>query len=260
MSNHYIEEENLSVAWGKALQTVSARGLTEISPLVVAITGFDNAGNFHEHPEIRGALDNMLSSAGHQAVDTVAGTIFPGSMWNPGVSRQQLFDRYQKVFPRIQKAHSENRRGIYFQRMTSGGPDSNKNQLDFIIGGYLSLKGGRRSVLQIAIFDPLRDHSPAPYLGFPCLQHVTFAPGDGTLSVNAFYAMHYVVERAYGNYIGICRLGQFVAHELGLKLSRVTCYAGIAKCDLKKGFGKNELSPMLTVIDRVVAPPAKGEP
>jgi hypothetical protein len=52
--------------------------------------------------------------------------------------------------------------------------------------------------------------------------------------VNAFYAMHYLVERAYGNYVGLCRLGQFVAHELRLPLVRMTCIAGIATCEVSK--------------------------
>ena len=35
--------------------------------------------------------------------------------------------------------------------------------------------------------------------------------------MTGFYATQYVVERAYGNYLGLCRLGEFMAHEMGLK-------------------------------------------
>ena len=170
-------------------------------------------------------------------------------MWNAAADRKQLFSRYQKVFPRLQKASAKNRRGIYFQRMISGGPPAQPNQLEFVIGSYMARTGVRRSILQIGIFDPAKDHSTAAQLGFPCLQHVTFAPVDDQLSVNAFYATQFLVERAYGNYIGLCRLGQFVAHEMGLKLSRVTCFSGIAECDV----GKGELAPILAAIDQVVA-------
>src|SRR5262249_32288451 len=112
-----------------------------------------------------------------------------------------------------------------------------------------SRNGVRRSIFQIGIFDPAQDISLSALRGFPCLQHVTFAPVGGALSVNAFYAVHYIVERAYGNYLGICGLGRFVAHEMGLKLARVTCYAGIAQRDIKKA----KLSRMLSVIEQVRA-------
>lgn len=133
--------------------------------------------------------------------------------------------------------------------MITGGPKGRENQLEFGIGTYLARDGVRRSILQIAIFDPSRDHSAAAQLGFPCLQHVTFAPSDQGLCVNAFYAAQYMVERAYGNYLGLCRLGQFVAHEMELPLVRLTCFTGIAECEAAKA----RLVPVFRVMDSLVA-------
>ena len=160
------------------------------------------------------------------------------------------------MIPRLKKVTPRNNLGLYFQRMIASGPQDSLNQLEFVLNHYLSRKGVRRSALQISIFDPLKDHTAAPYLKFPCLQHVTFAPSAaGGLSVNAFYATHYMVERAYGNYLGLCRLGQFVAHELGLKLERVTCYAGIAQRDT--AVSKGQLKPVLDAIDALA--PQEGD-
>jgi hypothetical protein len=255
-SNNYIEEPNLSVAWARALQLATQRGRTEIAPLVVAITGFDKAGNFEEEPKIRAELDKLLALEDMQTVDTVANTIFPNSLWNPAADRRILFDRYRRIIPRLRKASRKNSRGIYFERMISGGPSGKENQLDFAISTYLSRKGVRRSVLQVGVFNPSRDHSAAAQLGFPCLQHLTFAPSEGSLSVNAFYATQYLVEKAYGNYIGICRLGQFVAHEMQLPLVRVMCVTGIAECDVSK----SELSKLLAAVDSIVGTTKKEEP
>ena len=97
----------------------------------------------------------------------------------------------------------------------------------------------------MAIFNPSKDHSASALRGFPCLQHLTFAPVGDKLSVNAFYASQYMVEKAYGNYVGICQLGQFIASELKLKLDRVTIFTGIALCDANKG----ELAPILKLIE-----------
>jgi hypothetical protein len=83
------------------------------------------------------------------------------------------------------------------------------------------------------VFDASHDLTRQRQRGFPCMQQVAFAPdGDqGTLSVSAFYASQYLFKRAYGNYLGLCRLGRFVAHEMGLRLERVTCYVGFAHLD-----------------------------
>jgi len=62
------------------------------------------------------------------------------------------------------------------------------------------------------------------------MQHVIFAPyGDHELAITGFYATQHLFERAYGNYLGLCNLGRFVAHELDLRLTQMTCVAGVAK-------------------------------
>jgi hypothetical protein len=46
---------------------------------------------------------------------------------------------------------------------------------------------------------------------------------DG-FSVAGYYPTQSIFHRAYGNYLGLCRLGQFMAHQMGLTLQRMTCY------------------------------------
>jgi len=215
----------------------------------VAVTGFDPAGDFEEEAGVRKALDDVLATAGKQPVTTVANTIFPLSLWNPAADRSALFKRYQSITPRLRR---KNRYGMYFERMISGGPKTEPNQLDFAINTYLSRKGARRSVLQVGVFNPALDHSAAALRGFPCLQHVSFAPTKEGLQVNAFYAMQYLVERAYGNYVGLCRLGRFAAHEMKLPLIRMTCFTGIAKCDLPK----NKLDGVASALRLALGSPA----
>ena len=54
-----------------------------------------------------------------------------------------------------------------------------------------------------------------------------FEPGRILADVTSF-------ERAYGNYLGLCHLGRFMAHEMGLTLSQVVCIATPAARDRKK--------------------------
>jgi thymidylate synthase len=116
---------------------------------------------------------------------------------------------------------------LYFQRLIQNGPSAHPNQLDYVIELYSKNASFRRSALQVAVYDAKKDMTGSALRGFPCLQHVTFAPVDGKLNVNAFYATQYAFERAYGNYLGLCRLGRFVAHEMKLPMGRMTCLTGL---------------------------------
>lgn len=230
-----IDEDNLSVAWAKAFIQVVHAG--EIRPLIVVIRGFGD-GEPAEVEAIRQLLDGALEkdekkSSCHQ----VANTIFPVSLWNPRTGRQELYQRYLRILPRVLRDH-RNKYGVYFERLIAFGHNANLqggvNQLEHIIQIWLS-GNHRRTALQAAIFDPKKDHTNQRQRGFPCLQQVAFAPqGNEGLAVTGFYATQYIFERAYGNYLGLCRLGRFMGHEMGRQLTRVICIASPAKRDRPK--------------------------
>ena len=226
--NIQIIDENLSVAWAKAFLTSMNPGVEEISPLTITVTGLKN-NTAVEVPEIRYSLDLALADCGQFSVDTTASTIFPWSLWNPQMEAQALYDRYERVLPALKKAQSQNRYGLYFERLISFG-EGKRNQLDYIIETY---KRGnhRRSALQATILNPLQDQTDQRQRGFPCLQQIAFIPGQSTreLSIHAFYATQYLFNRAYGNLLGLARLAYFIAHELGLQFSQLSCTAAVAK-------------------------------
>ena len=224
-----IEEDNLSVAWAKSLFSVVNEG--EISPLTVVIRDFSD-GEPREVMPIRRLLDDALGAdVKGLSCNEVANTIFPKSLWNPKADRHQLYDRYRRIMPRVLR-YRLNRYGVYFQRLIAFGHDraynGGVNQLEHIIQTW---HGGnhRRSALQAAIFDPRKDHTNQRMRGFPCLQQVAFAPeGSDGLMVTGLYATQYIFERAYGNYLGLCRLGRFMAQEMGRQLTQVSCVASPA--------------------------------
>jgi hypothetical protein len=130
------------------------------------------------------------------------------------------------MVPRLRRKGSP--RGLYFERLISfgRGPEDG-NQLEHIINAY---NGGlrRTSAFQATICDPARDATRQPRLGFPCLQQIALHPEGSILSITGFYGTQYVFERAYGNFLGLCWLGRFLAHEMGLTLNRITCIASYA--------------------------------
>lgn len=226
-----ITEGSVSSAWLKAIQLASARPRKEASNLIVNIQDLTDATNL-EDMAIRSSLDQALEENDNFCVSAVANTIFPASLWRPDLPRAVVFERYLKLWPRISKVR-QNRRGTYFQRMISYPQPSESafNQLEFVISAYTN-GTRRRSALQCGILAPNIDLNARPFQGFPCMQQVAFMPeGRNGLRISALYPMHYLWARAYGNYLGLINLGRFMAFEMGLELTALTCIALVAKVD-----------------------------
>jgi hypothetical protein len=228
-----VEATSVSEAWINAFDQLVEPGVDAVSPLIVTMV-LGSADIQLEQPAVKRMLDVSLRANGEKPTDTVASTIFPSSMWNRVMPRQSLFDRYLRVLPRLKAASPANRYGLYFERMIhwpyrQNGTDQWRNQLDHIIRTYQG-DNHRRSALQVAIFDPSKDHTHQRQRGFPCLQQIAFQPdsGAGTLSLTGVYALQNIYEKAYGNYLGLCHLGEFIGQELELHLVQVNCIASTA--------------------------------
>lgn len=251
--------ENISLAWANAfLKCYDEPGGILHSAVVKINTSGDNGT--HETPVLREIVDTQLrallkKTAVQSVVETVAGTIFPESIWRLAKGdRYQFYKEYEKALPFIRRKPA-NRRGIYFERLSAfpGHNGKNVNQLELIINTWK--KGNHRhSALQAGIFDPTTDHSNARQLGFPCLQQIVFYPngsngGDG-LTVVAFYANQTLAEKAYGNYLGLYRLGSFMAGEMGIKMKEVVCVATALK--LSDSITKKACKPVAEAIRAVL--------
>lgn len=226
MSSHFkhINEDNLSIAWAKAFVAVMEH--PEISPITITVTGLSN-DCIPEYEEIRKGVDASLEINSLKSCHTVANTIFPESLWNRNKDRTLLYERYLRSLNQIHKCKG-NCNGIYFERLIAYG-DVKVNQLEYIIETYTKKGNHRRSALQAAIFDPTCDAKHQRQRGFPCLQQVGFARiGKSGLCITGYYPKEHILDRGYGNYLGLCRLGQFMASEMGLELAQMTCFVGVA--------------------------------
>lgn len=259
------EEMDLSVAWSRAFLTMSQPPERELAPFLVSISmGTD--GQPTESAELRQALDACLEESKHQVVDRVAKSIFPHPLWRRAKGdRQKLYADYLENLPDyVAMEPTKNRLGLYFGRLIGYGVDhktgeelpylksklkENGNQIEFIIKECKP--GAQRMALQASIFDPVRDQTDARR-PFPCLQHIAFVPDFNrkTLTLNAFYAMQLLFVKAYGNWLGLCRLGEFVASqtEPRLRFVRLNCYAGIQKMNAES---RPDDGPQLTQLTRL---------
>ncbi len=230
-----VSDPNLSRAWARAFLELCRRGTSSIVPLIATVIDLEHG--IQEDPEIRGAVDDALRTNGMKSVRTTASTIFPASMWRREAQPSSVYDRYLAAYPRIRHADRANQYGTYFHRMIAYQPDGIEqpvNQLNHILTTYAG-ENHRRSALQVVIFDPTRDHTNQRQRGFPCLHQVAFSPmADGKLAVTGFYGTQHLFRRGYGNYVGLCQLSEFMAHGMGLQLSRVTCIAAVAELGIQK--------------------------
>jgi thymidylate synthase len=242
-----IESDSISDVWSSAVVLATKTRGHEVMNLNATVTGLDRGGP-DENAEMRSLLDEMLSAAEMASVETVANTIFPNSLWNPRRPKEELFARYMKAFPKIRR-HPANRRGTYFERMINypSGNGEKFNQLKQVIETYLA-GNHRRSALQASVIIPWKDLNNARQQGFPCMQQVAFVPttAAGTLMVVGFYPHQYLFERAFGNYLGLIRLGRFVAHEMQLTLSAMTCVSTIADLEVSA----RAIAPILELAQR----------
>ncbi len=243
-----INESNLSIAWGRALLQVLDNPGVELTPLVVQLDAARASQDDFEVASIRTELDRHIEARCMLATQTVAWTIFPLSLWQRARSdRSRLFEMYRSAYPRyIALNRRLNGRGLYFGRLIAfGRGPCDGNQLEWIIANYNKRRAVRRSMFQASVFDPACDHVPQAQLGFPCLQHVQFTPAGDGLTVNAFYATQQLFDKAYGNWLGLCDLGSFMASQMGLEFRQLNCFVGVEKLDRVT---KSELRPLAAVV------------
>jgi hypothetical protein len=250
-----INDSNLSRAWSRLLLSTLEGAGTEISPLVLSVTGFDESGVPSEDQAVRQALDELLTRKSHRKVEDVAFTIFPQRLWE--VSRRdrtRFFALYRDTWPRWREMNKKaNGRGLYFERLVMyGRGPCDGNQLEWILSQFHSRVGVRRSMLQATTFDPERDHVANAQLGFPCLQQISFEPTAAGLVVNAFYATQQIFDKAYGNYLGLTQLGAFMGHEMGIRLARLNVMVGIAKLE-RITKSDPDLAPLVSAAEELVS-------
>lgn len=255
-----ITDTNLSRAWARTFLALTEPGGSVRHPAVITINNIGEEAPI-ECDRIRSLLDAELKKHGSNRCATVAGTLFPKSMWNDQVAMDAslVYERYEKAWPYIEKCPA-NRRGVYFRRLTAFSPKDSLesiNQLQFIVESF-NQGNHRKSAMQAAILDPTRDHTSNRQKGFPCLQQVSFTPlPKDRLSITGFYATQYQFEKAYGNYLGLLWLGQFMAKQLHLKLSQVVCSAAVLSLGDKK---KSELSALAADLQSLLYEPKTPNP
>jgi hypothetical protein len=235
----YIDANNIGEAWLQAYRALMSAPGHNLVNLAVNIQD-----PLVEDLGVRSALEQDLArlrttkpSLTWHSVHTVANTIFPISLYHP-----HLPDAASRFFEQS-LAGSRTRRGrnsgwgTYIGRLVayelSNGDQI--NQLERMLRllreerhwadlyeAPLTYPGETSGVAEPVSTDM---HVIGPgdrrRRGGPCLAHLSLTAVDGRLHLTAQYRRHSYVARAYGNFVGLARLLNFLAHESGNELGAI---------------------------------------
>lgn len=209
---------------------------------------------------VRRVLDDALDEFGAQSVDTVAETIFPASLypdpggrWSVDLSRAErgaldaaadaLYDAYVDMLPLLRTINA-NKSGTYFSRMITwpGKQGGGANQLAARVKHLRTQQlAGKRTNNTLDIdtaADALGDddlrgvqvYAPTDRRtrGFPCLTHIDLTLYRGRLHMTAVYRHQYLIDKAYGNLLGLSWLMQFICQQSGHDLGELVVHATLA--------------------------------
>ena len=173
--------------------------------------------------------------------DQVAYTIFPYKLFHTGVNRQRLYNVYWRYFRSNHLATHSNWRGTYFERMIRYKPINDNDEPIDQLGNIIDSINGRTVNYgkSYVIVIPYPNRDGRRIMGAPCLNYITVqvegSPQTGmSISLLAVYRNHDFLKRAYGNYLGLCKLLQYIAAETNSNLGRVTCISSHAYVPFKK--------------------------
>lgn len=248
-----IQASNLSEAW---LRTYEVARKAEKGRRVHLVTAVANPGQ--EVLDVRAALDRALKERNKYSIDTVAETIFPSSLypdpglsWTPGISPEdedkldaaaaELYDTYLEILPSL-RSLSANSRGTYFSRMISwpGKQADGINQLNARVerlrgDARLNRRTGNTLDVDVAAdaIEPLRGlqvyaADDNRIMSFPCLTHIDFTLLNGVLHCTAVYRHQYLIEKSYGNMVGLSALMEFICQQAGCELGELVVHATLA--------------------------------
>lgn len=258
LSPSSVNEENLSSAWLETCRAVS--GLPEWRAFhhVTRI-----AHPTVENPAIRQAIDELLSEYDLDPVETVSNTIFPAAMAKRCETPAQLAERYRRAYPRIKKFPG-NDKGTYFGRIVAypHGKNQQYDQLNRLLEKFQterSTRGPMSARYEVSLECPesdalgTNDAGQVPVsvsakevtgtasivvpinntarMRFPCLSMCSFQLDGEHIHMVAHYRSHYLIQRAYGNYLGLGRILGYVARETGLAVGELMVVAGYAQID-----------------------------
>ncbi len=219
-----IQENNISMAWYSAKEHIMHQRKHQCNNLIVSIQN-----PLELHASIHYQYDRFCQENNLTKPEKISTTIFPKRAYMIlREDRHKLYKKYPETLHKVLKG----KWGSYFNQMINW-CDSNEsiNQIEQIINGINKSQKVYKSAYTIQITNPNK------HLGWlrggPCLNHVMIQleSKPKVMSLLAVYRNHDFAVKAYGNYIGLGYLLEFLASQTGFNIGNVTCVSSHAYID-----------------------------
>ena len=221
-----IVAENFQAAWFKATKYLSENKWSAWS-LVVQIKDVN-----YIDPSLNERLIKLADKLEIYRPKKVAYTIFPYGFYRDNTTQQRLYEKYSRYYNAVKHKLTW---GTYFNRMIAyPGVNGETNQLKNIIYAINTREKSMQAAYTVVIEIP--GHETTRPLGAPCLNYLAVQIDNtaNTMNLLATYRNHDFLQKAYGNYYGLCKLLSFLAKETSKNTGYLTCVSSHAYVDKNK--------------------------
>lgn len=229
-----VSTDTFQQAWRQATTLLSERGWDTRNLVAYIGKPSDIQDDFHSQVTSFASDHDLLTPK------QVAYTIFPHGLYRKKSSHVELCEAYNRPGGMHERVRA-GRWGTYFGRMTNYGQGRQRtNQLSDIIEAINSRDDTHTAAYTVTL--PYVGSECVRPRGGPCLNYIAVQiekhGDDRVVGLLAVYRNHDFLERAYGNYWGLCNLCRFLATETDSVVGPVTCVSskasvGRLKRDLK---------------------------
>ena len=218
-----IDTRGPAAAWIRVVEKLLSRPGHDAYYVTVRLTE-----PLERETAIEAAYENLVDRRGLPSIDGVAATIFPRSFYqfNCRRDRHVLYARYPEFRTRALRLFGKRTAFSYLSRLISWQPvgvNAPINQLETFITRMREHKAKREAWYFYPTIDPTRDLNKI--MSGPCLTAIDlkYEIEHNTLNLYASYRDHEFAEKAFGNYVGLCHLLEFLCEQTEARLGAVTC-------------------------------------
>jgi hypothetical protein len=261
LASDHVRAQTVSGAWLGAVRTALDSPSHRLFHLVTRIEQ-----PIAEDDAVRQAADGLLADLKLPPIETVANTIFPSGLAATSKNWEHLSQRYRKAYPTLKRWRA-NRPGTYFGRLVAypaagqeidqvgelirklrvelgtAGPKAARYELSLVAPGE-ALPAPSHAPTGVAsdsddndagaLSQPLPVQCPGEdvaAMAFPCLSYCSFQLDGSLLHAVAHYRSQYLVQRTYGNYLGLGRLLRYVSEQAELDMGELMVVGAYVQID-----------------------------
>lgn len=243
LGDRVIDASTISEAWLDAITLLHRSGGNRKAVHLVARIRNPTT----EVPEIRAEADRLIDEGPDTltAVDTTRNTIFPASWARRNPEPEDLAAYYRDRYGDL-KRFQHNEKGTYFGRVVAypradGTVGDQLTETVRKLRQELAVRGPKSSRYEINIYSEYKDTGP---MSFPCLAHISVHLHDGALHMQAVYRNEYLIGRAYGNFLGLGQLLEYMANAAEVAVGELLMTINHAELD-------GNVGPVKASIDRL---------